>query len=279
MLKRILLLTDFSEHSFNAIQYGLSLYQHDHCKFTLLSILENKNTTESQSTLKNASKFLAKIAKDLKKQCEDCEFEFEYILVDGRQDTFINRFIEHENIELAIMGTKESGTHPDNLMNNPITKIILNIDCPVMVIPEKAKFKSSDKIIFNLDFKRHIPELTFQPLLHLAKKFRSEIFLFGLMENEEDLLAAVAGLRINKFLEGIPHSFYTPHPEDAAVVVNNFLKKEKPFLMVFNIGRINPIEKTWKNYLTKKLLADSQIPLLILHETSKHSAETLPLHN
>ncbi|MEM7185506.1 MAG: universal stress protein, partial [Bacteroidota bacterium] len=116
-MTRVLVPTDFSENAWNAIQYGVRLYQNTPCVFYLLHVHISKRQENSGDTFANGMLFelpqrvsRKKKLEELKESLEGCfenpNHRFESLQVNGLFVDGIRRAIAEHQIDLIVMGTK-----------------------------------------------------------------------------------------------------------------------------------------------------------------------------
>ena len=64
----------------------------------------------------------------------------------------INNLAKEKNVSFIIMGTKGSSGINEIILGSITSKVIENAPCPVLIIPDKTKYKVITKIIFATDF-------------------------------------------------------------------------------------------------------------------------------
>jgi len=182
-MKQIVLLTDFSENSFQAILYAMRFFKNDKVNFHILHIKdsrglmlddlmtstsgENMDSVLLGNSKKNLKDLLEKV-NNLNKNSSH-KFRTEYIF-----DTFFDAITEYckkENIEILLMGTTGATGAKQVFLGSTAAKIINKIDIPILAIPEGSVFTPIEKILFSVDYKVNYLPVTLHPLIQILKTF------------------------------------------------------------------------------------------------------------
>lgn len=164
-MKHILLPTDFSDNSWNAIKYALQLFKNDECTFHLLNTYtpvvyhveyvlgypaqfglgDSIRTTAQENLTKMISKISEEIENNPKHQFKT-QARFDSI-ISGVRD-----YLDENSIELIIMGTKGATGAKEILFGSNTVHIFKEIKCPVLAIPSNFTYESPHEILFPTDF-------------------------------------------------------------------------------------------------------------------------------
>ncbi|WP_420322017.1 universal stress protein [Flagellimonas sp.] len=279
MDKRILFPTDFSQNSFNAIRYGMKLYEDQYCEFYFLNAfqvnmytLDNMMVPEPGDSTYDAAKKqseegfvklkgILNLQGDNPKHTYHTISNFNYLL-EAVRDT-----IAKKDIDLVMMGTKgltrsESkafGTNTVNIME----KIV---ECPVMAIPEQFDYTPPKQIVFPTDYKANFKRRELKYLLEIAKLHNSQIHvvhvereskLSSKQENNKELLEDI--------LYGVDFENHVLPKGKVQETIFSFIENRKCDMVVF----VN--KKHWffgsilAHPLVKELGYDATIPILELN--------------
>ena len=151
-MKSILLPTDFSKNSFNAINYAAELFKNEVCEFYIINIQKASSfvsddlmTMTSSATIYHtlidiAKKSISNVINELKETYNNDLHEF-YSIVD--YDNFvdgINQACVTRNIDLIIMGTKGASGAEKVLFGSNTARVMQRCNTPVLAIPDGCKF-------------------------------------------------------------------------------------------------------------------------------------------
>ena len=196
-MKNILLLTDFSEDSQNAIEYALQFFKGGKYNFFILNVHKVSNYTTGDlmassadasiydSIIKNPKTALNNMIKKFKNEYNNEDFSYEAIC---DYDTFISavkQTINLKKIELTVMGTNGATGANEVIFGSNTIAVIRQVDCPVMVIPQEFKFIEPTNILFALEYNDIIKDKPLKPLKHIIKKHNAALDI--LILNKEDI--------------------------------------------------------------------------------------------
>lgn len=163
-MKHILLPTDFSENSWNAIKYALQLYKNEICTFHLFNTYTPviyqveyvlgapaqfglgdaiRNTAQN-----NLSDLVSRISGEFEKN-KNHKFQTE-----ARFDTLIpgiKDYIKAHDIDVIIMGTKGATGAKEILFGSNTVHVFKSIKHPILVIPSDFTFEAPHEILFPTD--------------------------------------------------------------------------------------------------------------------------------
>lgn len=163
-MKQILLPTDFSENSWNAIAYAIQLFKDEECTFHLLNVytpaiynFEYAIGYPEQFGLVDAVRDTSR--RNLFKQVSRISSEFtknenHSIKTHAKFDTLLSGVkasIEKLDIDIIVMGTKGATGAKEILFGSNTVQIFNNIKCPVLAIPSGFTYEAPHEILFPTD--------------------------------------------------------------------------------------------------------------------------------
>jgi nucleotide-binding universal stress UspA family protein len=271
-MKTILCLTDFSANSNNAMKYAAGLAESLKSKLILVHGYESPVMYTEQpfatvqlageQTQMLAEKKLTNIKSKLQKDHTNLNVDF--ITTEGASSDHLVSIIDHEKAELVIMGTT-TGTKLQRLfMGSTTAAVIRKAHCPILSVPEHAKFNGIKKIIFSTDL--HEDNLNSAvSIASFAKHFDAEIiFLYvndkHLMHTDEEVIQMTSKIRTHiNYTKISGYISQDPHINEG---INYFLKKHPADLLVmFTYPRHFP-EALFHPGLTKIMSHQTKIPML-----------------
>lgn len=165
-MKNLLVPTDFSPYSHNALLYSIQIAESIGAKITLLHahhtpVLHQKEPTENvqdlidhQNTVSNQNfeQYLKKLQQEFTENTLE-NIAMEYKLVEGGVVDKIVEITQEQNFDLVIMGTKGASGIRERFFGTNTEKIIDRVKCPVMAIPVKSIFTEIKNVVFATDLK------------------------------------------------------------------------------------------------------------------------------
>ncbi|MDP4187932.1 MAG: universal stress protein [Bacteroidota bacterium] len=179
----ILVPTDFSEISRNAIFYAYVLAKKEGNTVTLLHIIKD------ESEMDKASQQIEQLAKAGSSQYN---IETDFLVRKGSIFSTIGEVSKELKAELVLMGT-HGRTTMQKLTGSWALKVVVSSKAPVVVVKNPPTDKGFEKIVFPIDFTKECREKLFWAH-YLYKLYNSKIFI--LKENVSDV-GFMKGIRTN----------------------------------------------------------------------------------
>ncbi len=278
-MKNILLPTDFSENSKNAIDYALKLFKNELCTFYFLHVQKVSNyITDDLMTAHSDESIYRSVVVNSKKELIDyvnrlrvehktnSHIYKELVDYDSLTDA-INQVILSKKIDLIVMGTNGATGAREIIFGSNTLKVLRNVNCPTITIPENIKYQNPEKILFLCNSQIKLTPKLLEPLMDLCMKFNSELFF---LQTESE--AQMSILQKNN-LEGIKklynkfkitsHSILDIPISDAINAIVQLKNIQFGFIL---LKKETFIERLFLGSKTDDINYNSHIPLLFLHE-------------
>lgn len=278
-MKHILLPTDFSENSTNAINYAMELFKGQDCHFYILNVQKSSEyITDDLLTAGTNGSIYSAIAGDNKKKLNSLLETYQKKYPESNYnwhslfdfDNFVhavNQVVDSKNIDLIIMGTNGETGAKETLFGSNTLHVVRGVNCPVLIIPEGYIFEPISSILFSTTNCKELKQKAVEILKYLTKKNNSLLHILNIHQdrnepehkNEDYLSSALENLSYKNYtMKGIPVPFAIESFEQLIPVEMNvmFVPKES-FLDRFLFGSD-----------TNRIRYRSNIPLLFLHKTS-----------
>lgn len=278
-MKRILLPTDFSDNSFEAIRYALLVFKDVECKFYLLHtytpaiyhtdyLIGSPGQIGLGDILKDSSLTrLEKLQNRLEEQYENPKHT---LMVHSAFNTLlgeIDDMVEAENIDLIVMGTKGATGAKEILFGTHTVHVIKKAKCPVLAIPPKFEYEAPKEILFPTDYEIEYQKENFETLLNIANQHKSRINVmhvragYDLNEAQEKHKAGLEKLLGSQSL------FHEVPDNGIIAAVNEFQLKNKINLLVMVQNKHTFLERLFIEPIIKKIGFHVTVPFMVLpHE-------------
>ncbi len=277
LMKNILLLTDFSENSSNAIQYALNLYKRDTCSFFILHVksstsyttddlMSSGNKSIYDSIIEDEKNKLSSIITQLKKDFKTEDFQFETMVDYDVLTDSIKQVVIAKKIDLIVMGSNGVTGAKEIVFGSNTINVIRKVDCDILVIPEGFKYEEPKEMLLPLDSLDSISGTPFLKTLKFLKKSQSSIHILrinpsGIMpdEQKEDLN------HIAYFLKDTPHKYRVVNNISIDNVVNSYIQTNDINLTVIIVQKESLFERFFMGSSTAKIGNYLLVPLLVFH--------------
>ena len=279
MDKRILVPTDFSKNSLNAIRYALDLYKKQHCEFYLLNVFRaDSYTTDSiliaeigsapyEAAKAKSEQGFVKLLDILKLHHDNPNHTIHTISSLNFLSEAMKQLIADKDIDLVVMGTQGAtgakgvifGSHTVNAME----KIR---ECPVLAIPEDVRFSPPKEIVFPTNYKTTFKRKELNYLIEIAKIHNAGIRvlyinkkreLSQIQENNKHLLDEILG--------SVDHNFHILSDNEVSEGITSFVESRGSDMIAFINRKHFFFGSVFSKPLVKEIGYDATTPILALH--------------
>ncbi|WP_299157820.1 universal stress protein [uncultured Tenacibaculum sp.] len=281
MKKKILLLTDFSKNSLNAIMYALELYRLDRCDFYVLNVFRTtydliKDIIPPKQGEKGYDVPKKKSAEGLERISKLIEFRedknpyhnFTYVSLNKPLLKAVDELVEEKDIEMVVMGTKGVSDNESPVYgSNAIEIMEKNRNCPVLVIPSEAKQVLPKEIVFPTSYKTHYKRRELDYLIEIARKNGASIKILHIKEEDKlDKSQEAHQQMLEEYFDRLDYSFHSLSCVTVSTAVKCFVESRESDMVAF----INKKHNFFGSILTQPLVKDIgyklKIPVLVLHD-------------
>lgn len=281
MRKNILIPTDFSKNSWNALNYALSLFKEDTCTFYLLNAFQLYYfTTDSlivpepgepnYEKAKESSEIgLEKIIDGITSRGGTEDHRFETISTYNTVFEAVETIIDKNDIDLVIMGTKGENDPTSKLYGSNAVDVMEKVyNCPVIVIPENASYQEEKRkeVVFATNFKTAYRRRELENLVDIAKKMKAAIRVLHIQEadtlskeqeqNKKDL---------QEYLGDVVYTFHTLTDIKVAPGIHSFIESRDSDLLALINKKHSFINSIFTKSLVKEIGFKPQVPVLVMH--------------
>lgn len=281
-MKKILLPTDFSKSSKNAILYAIGLYKKEliEVTFTLLHSFKVNDYQEDSRFIpvpsevavkkekRSVQEKLQRIADKLKKDPEFSGINFNIVATNQPLTKAVKQQIKKDRAELVVIGTR-GHTNSNGMTYGSHTLDLLEeiTHCPVLAVPNGVKFGSIDEIVLANSYKSELSHADLKFLISFSKKLKSSIRVLHI--TEEDGLSELQKKnrdRLKEKLKDITHSFHSLEIFSIPLGIYSFTESRGSGVIAFINKKHSFIENTFLDPLYRNLAHYSKVPLLVLHQ-------------
>lgn len=275
-MKTILIPTDFSDNAAMAFSYGLIFARKISAEIILYHVTHVPHGVVPPPIASSFEYIESKALEDLIKWKDSIIKNERHVEVKLKVETGfavdeISAFSKKNAVDMIIMGTKgASGIHEVFLGSNAAA-VIEKASCPVLIIPDNAKFKNIEKIVFATNFQdSDFQSISF--LAEMASLFNSEILIVHIVQltpvqkNKEDLPQWFKEeLKKKVKVEYGKISFHVLTGGNVNDELENFMVKNNVDLLSLSMRKRTLFSKLFDRSLTKKMAYHTHTPLLAFH--------------
>lgn len=274
-MKTILVPTDFSAASENAVNYAAEIAKATNAKLILFHVYNLPVTaTEVPIVLPNTDELekdclegLLRISTRLHSKLNTTNIEC--IVKCGFPVDEINQYTQTSKIDLIVMGMRGAGYLTEKLIGSVTTSLIQRSNCPVLVIDEKVKFKNIRKIVLACDYNETENKKVLEPMKEFAHLFKSHIYVLNVLtrsEKVEPITEVVSDfIKLEHSLADTTHSFHYLSNKEIVAGINEFVSEGNMDMVVMIPRKHSLLKSVFNEPNTKKMAFHSTVPLLAIH--------------
>jgi len=280
-MKAILLPTDFSENSWNAIVYALNFLEKCSCNFYLLHVNRINNLVDSDSpyipdkeTIENlyvkSSKIkLKEILKRIVKELPNNEKHKFYTLTD--YNFFIESIRKHVNekkINMIIMGTKGASGLKEYIVGSNTGDVITKVKCTTLVVPEESSFTPLKEIAFPTDYTMDYDIQMLQPILDILEIPDTSLRMLHINKKNTKLNIDQQANKdlLNDYFENYNFSFHFLSNTKVEDAIRCFVESRGIDMMIMIAKNLNYFQQILFHSKIEKISYHTNVPFLVLHE-------------
>lgn len=270
----ILLPTDFSENSRNAIRYALDFYKGQTCSFFFLNVQKSSefmlddfytapaDASINQTILSDNKKELASFMASFQEAYKNEDYSFTSQVDFDEITASINQAIKLDAIDLIIMGTNGATGASEKLFGSNTLNVIRKGQAPVLAIPEGYAYANLGSILFSTHNTEDIRFEGIKPLTDIVALKQPIVNVLELTESAPNVSQKNC---LPELFKGIPYTYFHLNGIPAAIGIDVFIQLH-PVHMHAMFG----VNESFTDRLlfgseTTKISYRTRVPLLVMH--------------
>ena len=274
-MKTILLMTDFSENAKNAIKYAINMFGEE-VEYLLLNTYVVRENTGSFISISDQIKEISE--KEIEKEIlfireaflNYTHLKITAILLRGDAIDGVNEVKDKYAIDLVVMGTKGASGLSKFLVGSVTASVVQCTGLPVLIIPEKQKYKAYTKIVLASDFTLKIKKELLNPLQYIAQKFNAEVTLLNVQLNNQS--ENQQEIDLSGLLKNIKTNSLTIDAKEESVCndIEKYCKKAEIEMLTVVAHHNTFFERLFHKSVSQELIYHAQLPILALDDSFTH---------
>jgi nucleotide-binding universal stress UspA family protein len=278
-MKTVLIPTDFSDNSWNALAYAVRLFKNESCTFFILNIGNLKQSVSSSNsfafptekispTLKEKLNFLFKRIKEL-----PINEKHHFIALQEHGDfiDIMRKTVAAKKVDLIVMGTKGASGIKAAVVGSNTGDVITKVFCNVLVIPENATIARPKQIAFATDYNLFYTYPILEALTDLLSISKANLNVLNISLANAHLTKPQEKNKayLQDYLsETLPlsHNFHRVIDDNIKNGILNFVALNQIEILVMVAKNLNFFQQLLFDTAIKKLSFHTTVPLLVLHE-------------
>jgi len=278
-MKHILLPTDFSENSTNAMNYAMELFKGQACHFYLLNIQKSSEyITDDLLTANTNGSIYSAIGSDNKKKLNSLLETFKKKYPENNYnwhtlfdfDNFVdavNQVVDSKKIDLIIMGTNGATGAKETLFGSNTLRVVRGVNCPVLIIPEGYTFTKLSSILFSTTNCKELKEEAVEILKYLTRTHHTLLHVLNIHQNRNSA-EYKNDFNLSEALENIDYKGYTIKGVPLPFAIESFEQLIPVEMNVMFMPKESFLDRFLFGSDTSRISYRSNVPLLFLHKTA-----------
>jgi nucleotide-binding universal stress UspA family protein len=282
-MKNILLPTDFSENSWNAITYAIRFFENIKCNFYLLHVnrisdlavhdaplILNEETIENLY-IKPARRKLRDTLKRISELIPIQKNHKFYTLTD--YNFFIEAIrknVDEKKIDCIVVGTKGASGLEKIILGTNTADIITKVKCNTLAIPENAKFVTPEEIAFPTDFSLSENLQVLQPISDIIDRFGASLRIVHITKNKVDLNSDQKKNKelLEDYFNHQEHSFHYLTNNKVENAIQCFVESRDVNMICMVAKNLNYFQQILFHSKVEEISYHTDVPFLVLHKNN-----------
>lgn len=276
-MQKILIPTDLSENALKAIEYATEIFKHGPTQIYLLHAFADEVYDSKVSNLdavfedfkkevhQKTENALEVLKRDIFDFSPNPKHQIHCISEFGMLVDEVNHWVEKENIDVVVMGTKGHTADKKITFGSNTLQVIKYVKCPVLAVPEGYDMVYPKNILFSTDFLLPYKRREMKLLANLAKRFAARIHFLhvskfnNLSLRQKDNKDFLASLFDENHVQ-----FHQMPGDDVTQAVNGFISENEIDMLAMVNTRHSYLENIIYQSTIEKIGLHINIPFLVM---------------
>lgn len=274
-MKHILLLTDFSENSKNAIDYALQLFKNDQCVFYAVHVQKPSSYISDdlllageeslyETIVKKSKNELKKIINTFEGKYDNKNHHFETIIDYNVFTDALKQIIKSKKIDLIVMGSNGVTGAKEVVFGSNTINVIRKVSCPTLIIPQDFMYRKPKNILLPLDANDTLSGNAFKTSLNFIENNRSNLHILRILPNGE-VLKENDTETITSSLQNINSKYFKVNGIPMDYAIDFYFQTNKIDMLMLLVQKESFFERIFKGSFDAKISNTLKAPLLVFH--------------
>ena len=271
-MNTILVPTDFTDNAWNAAAYAANISKISGAKILLAHAWHVPITDGTPYPTDVLEEMEAEDKDDLKKIVEKLReivpsnIIIETTEVAGFAADEIVDLAKESNAGLIVLGAQTEGNLVEKLIGMVTTEVLRRASCPVLIVPQKAKFKEIKSISLACNDAKMINEHVKTTIQNSLKTFNSNLHLIGIAKNLKDEELSLL-IECEKARNILGNANFPTTIKECPNVADGIIESAKSVgsdMVILLPGKHGFIERLFGEIHTRHLALHTDLPLLVI---------------
>ena len=281
MIKNILLPTDFSDNSWNAIVYAMHFFDNVDCHFYLLHVdrpcvldttssvygvsMDVMNTTYTMYSKEQLKKLLHRVKTQIP---NNKNHRFFTLAESGAFIETIRTTVEEHKIDMIVMGTKGATGLKKLLIGSNAGDVITKVKCTTLIVPENATYTPVTEIAFPTDYSLSYEVGHLQPIAAIMERSQAALRMLHITKKSESLSLNQQKNKelLEEFFSQQPISFHQLTNTKIEEAIQCFVESRNISIIAMVAKNLNYFQQILFHSKIKNISYHTDIPFLVMHD-------------
>ena len=278
-MKSILLPTDFSKNSVNAINFAMQLFHDEHCEFHIMNIQKasafisddlmtvSTSATIYQTLIDTAKRSITNLINSIEAKYKNGKHNVQSIVDYDNFIDAINQICDNKKIDLIVMGTHGASGLERIMFGSHTVRVMQRCSTPVLAIPQGCKFKKPKAIVFLSDYMGLYDKKDVKALIDMSKLFSAQIDVLHIRK-EEQLSEVQQNNKafIDECFGKLKHEFVDLKGDNIYKTVNDYIDRNHIEMLAMMNRKHSFIERLFNQHNIETFGFNIKIPFLVMDE-------------
>jgi nucleotide-binding universal stress UspA family protein len=279
-MKTLVVPTDFSSVSVNAMNYAVEMAQAINAGILLLHVYNVPVVYTDAPVSPVTTLSVDEIKRTSEERLEDLKINLLRV-TSGKLEVFTESRMGDTVDELeevckavqpfaVIMGSHGSTGLERMFMGSTTLTAIRHLKYPVIVVPPGTSYHGITKIGLACDFKDVMETTPVDYIKNIVREFGAELFVLNVHSNPDNVdyekETTVESAYLDSMLEDIPHHYYFLNKENVVEGINEFSENNNLDMVMVIPKKHRLIDSLFHKSKSRELVSRSHIPIVSIHE-------------
>ncbi|MEJ1222495.1 universal stress protein [Sediminicola sp. 1XM1-17] len=279
-MMKILIPTDFSDNAWNALVFAMALFAKEKCEFLLFHVnpivytgAENSVIVPhhilKETVIKESQAKLKILIDKIEKEYTNKNHSFQSRTV---YDFFVDAIkfqLTESEADLIVMGTKGATGLKKVTIGSNTGHVITKIKCPLLAVPEDAKFDGLKQIMFPTDYHTGIDIKVLDHLKKVMELHDSSLNIVHMVSKDDEQLSKEQHRNkefLTDYFSNSNYGFQRVTGTRLEEAIQNFAESKEMDMIVMVAKNLNFIQRILFRPLVEQISYHIHTPFLVLHE-------------
>jgi nucleotide-binding universal stress UspA family protein len=278
-MKQILVPTDFSEDSFNALEYAVSLYKNTACTFYIMNIGAlsasgiapngfslNYNKIDERSKMELLQEKINEVS-----QNNGSEIHQFYALQEfGNLIAIIRKTILEKKIDLIVMGSKGASSFKNTFIGSNTEDVITKVASNLLIVPNGSTYRPIKNIAFSTNFNNFYSFDILESLTEIVRISTGFLMVMNVLVTEALNTPQEKNKKyLHEYLDEVfedNYSFHSLKNKNVKDAIEDFTQTHNIDMTIMAAKNLNYIQQLLFNSTIQRISRHTKIPVFVLHE-------------